>query len=39
MTFTPDDDACKRQAYQFAERRHPDASSITILSRRSTPWL
>jgi hypothetical protein len=30
---------CKRQAYQFAERRHPDASSITILSRRSTPWL
>jgi hypothetical protein len=29
----------KRQAYQFAERRHPDASSITILSRRSTPWL
>jgi hypothetical protein len=34
MTFTPDDDAC-----QSAERRHPDASSITILSRRSTPWL
>ena len=30
---------CKQQAHQFAERRHPDASSIKILSRRSTPWL
>jgi hypothetical protein len=30
---------CKQQAYQFAERRHPDASSIEILSRKSTPWL
>lgn len=29
----------KQQAHQFAERRHPDASSIKILSRRSTPWL
>ena len=29
----------KQQAYQFAERRHPNASSIKILSRRSTPWL
>jgi hypothetical protein len=28
-----------QQAHQFAERRHPDASSITILSRRSTSWL
>lgn len=25
----------KRQARQFAERRHPNASSIEILSRRS----
>jgi hypothetical protein len=29
----------RQQAHQFAERRHPDASSITILSRKSTPWL
>jgi hypothetical protein len=28
----------KRQAYQFAERRHPNASSIEILSRRSASW-
>jgi hypothetical protein len=26
---------CKRQAYQFAERRHPDVSSIEILSRKT----
>lgn len=25
----------KRQAYQFAERRHPNASSIEILSRKT----
>jgi hypothetical protein len=30
MTFTPDDDPC-----QFAERRHPDASSIKILPRKT----
>jgi len=29
----------RQQAYQFASARHPDASSITILSRRSTSWL
>ena len=29
----------RQQAHQFAERRHPDASSITILSRRSCAWL
>jgi len=28
-----------RAVYQFAERRHPDASSIKILSRRSAAWL
>ena len=26
---------CKQQAYQFAERRHPRASSIKILSRKA----
>ena len=26
---------CKRQAYQFAERRHPDASLIKILPRKT----
>ena len=30
---------CKQQAYQFAERRHPRASSIEVLSRRSASWL
>jgi hypothetical protein len=30
---------CKQQAHQFAERRHPDASSITVHSRRSCTWL
>ncbi len=29
----------RQQAYQFAERRHPDASSIRVLSRRSCTWL
>ena len=29
----------RQQAYQFAERRHPDASSITILTRKSASWL
>jgi hypothetical protein len=29
----------KQQAHQFAERRHPDASSIRVLSRRSCTWL
>jgi hypothetical protein len=29
----------KQQAHQFAERRHPDASSITVHSRRSCTWL
>jgi len=29
----------RQQAHQFAERRHPDASSIEIISRKSTPWL
>jgi hypothetical protein len=28
----------KQQAYQFAERRHPNASSIRVLSRK-TSWL
>jgi hypothetical protein len=26
---------CKRQAYKFAERRHPDANSIKILPRKT----
>jgi hypothetical protein len=26
----------KQQAYQFAERRHPDASSIKVLSRKTS---
>lgn len=26
---------CKQQAYQFAERRHPNASSIEVLSRKA----
>jgi len=29
----------RQQAHQFAERRHPDASSIRVLSRRSCAWL
>jgi len=29
----------KQQAYQFATARHPDASSIRVLPRKSTPWL
>jgi hypothetical protein len=29
----------KQQAHQFASARHPDASSITVLSRRSCAWL
>jgi hypothetical protein len=28
----------RQQAHQFAERRHPDASSIRVLSRK-TSWL
>jgi hypothetical protein len=28
----------KQQAHQFAERRHPDASSITMIPRRLNPW-
>ncbi len=29
----------KQQAHQFASARHPDASSITVHSRRSCTWL
>jgi|Wag4MinimDraft_6_1082665.scaffolds.fasta_scaffold04166_3 hypothetical protein len=29
----------RQQAYQFAERRHPDASFITILTPKSASWL
>lgn len=29
----------RQQAQQFASARHPDASSIEILSRRSASWL
>lgn len=28
----------KRQAYQFAERRHPNARSIHMIPRRLNPW-
>jgi hypothetical protein len=29
----------KQQAHQFASARHPDASSIRVLSRKNCSWL